>query len=144
MTITGGSALPKEDIDRMMREAEEYAEEDRKRRESAEVRNQAEGLVYSTEKFLTDNGEKVPDDVKSEVTAAVAEVKSALEADDLDAIKTKSEALATISQKMGQALYDANAAAPSAGAEGAADGGSDDDVVDAEIVDEGTTDEGAA
>ncbi|HEX3898983.1 MAG TPA: molecular chaperone DnaK [Mycobacteriales bacterium] len=138
MTITGGSALPKDDIDRMMREAEQYAEEDRKRRESAEVRNQAEGLVYTTEKFLTDNGDKVAEDVKNEVTAAVAEVKSALEADDIDAIKSKSEALATISQKMGQALYDANAAASAGGAQADADGGNDDDnVVDAEIVDEG-------
>jgi molecular chaperone DnaK len=136
MTITGGSALPKDDIDRMMREAEQYAEEDRKRRESAEVRNQADGLVYSTEKFLADNADKVAEDVKNEVTAAVGEVKAALEADDLDAIKTKSEALATISQKMGQSLYDANAAA--AGSPDAADGGADDDnVVDAEIVDEG-------
>jgi molecular chaperone DnaK len=144
MTITGGSALPKEDIDRMMREAEEYAEEDRKRRESAEVRNQADGLVYSTEKFLADNGDKVPADVTAEVTAAVAEVKTALEADDLDAIKSKSEALATISQKMGQALYDANATAPGADASGAADGADDDNVVDAEIVDEGDTDASSA
>jgi molecular chaperone DnaK len=144
MTITGGSALPKDDIDRMMREAEEYAEEDRKRRESAEVRNQADGLVYSTEKFLADNGEKVPDDVKTEVTAAVTEVKTALEADDVDAIKRTSEALATISQKMGQALYDSNASA-AAGEPGSTDGSADDDnVVDAEIVDEGETDEGAA
>jgi molecular chaperone DnaK len=137
MTITGGSALPKDDIDRMMREAEQYAEEDRKRRESAEVRNQADGLVYSTEKFLADNADKVAEDVKAEVTAAVAEVKAALEADDLDAIKTKSEALATISQKMGQSLYDANAASAGAADAGSTDGGADDDnVVDAEIVDE--------
>jgi molecular chaperone DnaK len=107
------------------------------------VRNQAEGLVYTTEKFLTDNADKVAEDVKNEVTAAVAEVKSALEADDIDAIKTKSEALATISQKMGQALYDANAAASAGGAPADAAGGSahadgdDDNVVDAEIVDEG-------
>ncbi|HVX68750.1 MAG TPA: molecular chaperone DnaK, partial [Mycobacteriales bacterium] len=137
MTITGGSALPKDDIDRMMREAEEYAEEDRKRRESAEVRNQADGLVYTTEKFLADNGEKVPDDVKNEVTEAVAEVKKALEADDLDAIKRTSESLATVSQKMGQAMYAENPAAGDGGT-GAADAGPDDDnVVDAEIVDEG-------
>jgi molecular chaperone DnaK len=140
MTITGGSALPKDDIDRMMREAEQYAEEDRKRRESAEVRNQAEGLVYTTEKFLTDNADKVAEEVKNEVTAAVAEVKSALEADDIDAIKTKSEALATISQKMGQALYDANAAS-AGGAPADADGGNDDDnVVDAEIVEDSAED----
>ncbi len=144
MTITGGSALPKEDIDRMMREAEEYAEEDRKRRESAEVRNQADGLVYTTEKFLADNGEKVPDDVKTEVTAALAEVKTALEADDLDAIKRTSESLATVSQKMGQAMYaDANAAAGAAG--GSTDTSADDDnVVDAEIVDESGSDGSAA
>jgi molecular chaperone DnaK len=137
MTITGGSALPKEDIDRMMREAEEYAEEDRKRRESAEVRNQADGLVYTTEKFLADNGEKVSDDVKNEVTEAVAEVKKALEADDLDAIKRTSEALATVSQKMGQAMYAENPAA-AGGATGEPSAAADDDnVVDAEIVDEG-------
>jgi molecular chaperone DnaK len=142
MTITGGSALPKDDIDRMMREAEEYAEEDRKRRESAEVRNQADGLVYTTEKFLADNGDKVPDDVKTEVGDAVAAVKKALEADDVDEIGRTSEALATVSQKMGQAMYAANAEASAAGAgptgESDATGGGDEDVVDAEIVDEST------
>ncbi|HVV77682.1 MAG TPA: molecular chaperone DnaK [Mycobacteriales bacterium] len=141
MTITGGSALPKDDIDRMMREAEQYAEEDRKRRESAEVRNSADGLVYTTEKFLADNGEKVSDDVKTEVTAAVAEVKTALEADDIDAIKRTSEALATVSQKMGQAMYaDANAAAGGSGAGASGASAEDDNVVDAEIVDEGSED----
>ncbi|HVU60359.1 MAG TPA: molecular chaperone DnaK [Mycobacteriales bacterium] len=144
MTITGGSALPKEDIDRMMREAEQYAEEDRKRRESAEVRNQAEGLVYTTEKFLTDNADKVADDVKNEVTAAVAEVKTALEADDIDAIKSKSEALATISQKMGQALYDANAAASAGASSQASPAADDDNVVDAEIVDDSDTEAGSS
>jgi molecular chaperone DnaK len=148
MTITGGSALPKDDIDRMMREAEEYAEEDRKRRESAEVRNQADGLVYTTEKFLADNGEKVADDVKAEVTEAVAAVKAALETDDVDEIGRTAEALATVSQKMGQAMYDANAAAGEPGAAtGTAtgdSGGSDDDVVDAEIVDESTESGGSA
>jgi molecular chaperone DnaK len=148
MTITGGSALPKDDIDRMMREAEEYAEEDRKRRESAEARNQADGLVYSTEKFLADNGDKVPSDVRDEVTAAVAEVKTALETDDVDAITRTAEALATVSQKMGQAIYAANAEAGEAGA-GAAGGSAtsdnDDDVVDAEIVDEApSSDDGSA
>jgi molecular chaperone DnaK len=137
MTITGGSALPKDDIEKMMRDAEQYAEEDRKRRESAEARNQADTLVYTTEKFLADNGDKVPEDVKTEVTAAVADVKKALEADDIDAIKRSSEQLATVSQKMGQAMY-ANAQASGEGAPtgdpGAAS--SDDEVVDAEIVDE--------
>jgi molecular chaperone DnaK len=146
MTITGGSALPKDDIDRMMREAEEYAEEDRKRRESAEARNQADGLVYSTEKFLADNGDKVPADVRDEVTAAVAEVKSALEADDVDAITRTAEALATVSQKMGQAIYAANAEAGEAGPGAPTDdaGSGDDDVVDAEIVDEAPDTDGSA
>ncbi|HTW19297.1 MAG TPA: molecular chaperone DnaK [Mycobacteriales bacterium] len=139
MTITGGSALPKDDIERMMKEAEQYAEEDRKRRESAEARNQADQLVYTTEKFLADNGDKVPSDVRDEVTAAVAEVKQALESDDLDAITRTSAALATVSQKMGQAMYaanpDAGQATPGADATSeSADG--DDNVVDAEIVDE--------
>jgi molecular chaperone DnaK len=142
MTITGGSALPKEDIERMMREAEQFAEEDKKRRDAAETRNQAETLVYSTEKFLADNGDKVPDDVKTDVTSGVAEVKKALEADDLDAIKWATESLATVSQKMGEAMYAAGAAAAGPDAGGAAGGGAtgtasgDDDVVDAEIVDE--------
>jgi molecular chaperone DnaK len=139
MTITGGSALPKDDIQRMMREAEEYAEDDRKRRESAEVRNQADSLVYSTEKFLTDNGDKVPDDVKTEVQSAVDDVKKALEADDVDAIKRTAETLATVSQKMGQAMY-ANTGAEAGGQpgpDGASSAAGDDDVVDAEIVDEG-------
>ncbi|MBV9290929.1 MAG: Hsp70 family protein, partial [Frankiales bacterium] len=137
MTITGGSALPKDDIDRMMREAEQYAEDDRKRRESAETRNQAESLVYSTEKFLTDSGDKVPEDVKNEVTTAVADVKKALEADDVDAIKRSVETLATVSQKMGQAIYADTAAAAGGAPGGESAANSDDDVVDAEIVDEG-------
>jgi molecular chaperone DnaK len=148
MTITGGSALPKDDIDRMMREAEEYADEDRKRRESAEARNQAEGLVYSTEKFLTDNTDQVPADVRDEVTAAIAEVKTALEADDVDAITRTAEALATVSQKMGQAIY-ANSEAAAGAASGATGDStegstSDDDVVDAEIVDETPAGDGDA
>jgi molecular chaperone DnaK len=141
MTITGGSALPKDDIERMMRESEQYAEEDRKRRESAEARNSADSLVYTTEKFLAENGEKVPADVRDEVTAGVADVKKALEADDVDAITRSSEHLATVSQKMGQAMY-AAAGAEGASAGGPADAagetGNDDDVVDAEIVDEPT------
>jgi molecular chaperone DnaK len=149
MTITGGSALPKDDIDRMMREAEEYAEEDKKRRESAEVRNQADGLVYTTEKFLADNGDKVPDEVKTEVTEAVAEVKKALEADDVDEIGRTAEALATVSQKMGQAMYaNAESAEAGAGAPGATgdddDSAGDEDVVDAEIVDDASSSDGSA
>src|ERR1700726_4703303 len=103
--ITGGSALGKDDIDKMVRDAEEYAEEDRRRREEAEVRNQADTLVYSTEKFLGENEEKVPDDIKSEVREALAEVKKALEGNDTDAIKSATEHAAQVSQKMGTAIY---------------------------------------
>jgi molecular chaperone DnaK len=139
MTITGGSALPKDDIERMMREAEQYAEEDKRRKEQVETRNQAEALVYSTEKFLADNTEKVPADVKTEVESAIAELKTALEGEDTEAIKAKSEKLATESQKLGQAIYAEQAAAAGASTPGSGDGAThDDDVVDAEVVDEGT------
>jgi molecular chaperone DnaK len=140
MTVTGGSALPKDDIDKMVRDAEQYAEEDRKRREAVESRNQAEGLVYQTEKFLSENEDKVPDDVKTEVKDGVAELKKALEGDDADAIKAASEKLAQSSQKMGAAMY-ANAQAAGGSADESASSestssSSDEDVVDAEIVDE--------
>jgi len=141
MTVTGGSALPKDDIDKMVRDAEQYAEEDRKRREAVENRNQAESLVYQTEKFLGENEDKVPDDVKTEVRDGVTELKKALEGDDADAIKAASEKLAQSSQKMGAAMY-ANAQAAGGSSEdgatsdSASSSGSDDDVVDAEIVDE--------
>jgi molecular chaperone DnaK len=137
MTITGGSALPREDIERMMRDAEQYAEEDRRRREAAEARNAGDQLVYQTEKFLTDNADKVPGDVKGEVQTAVDELKKALEGDDSTAIRSATDRLATVSQKLGQAMY-----ANSAPTSGAATGGetttppNDDEVVDAEIVDE--------
>lgn len=143
MTVTGGSALPKTDIDQMVRDAEQYAEEDRLRREAVESRNQAEGLVYQTEKFLEENEDKVPDDVKTEVKDGVAELKKALEGDDAEVIKTASEKLAQSSQKMGAAMYANAQAAGDAGAQDgpAADGDAsssndDDGVVDAEIVDE--------
>ncbi|MGZ0150212.1 molecular chaperone DnaK [Kribbella sp. WER1] len=143
MTVTGGSALPKTDIDQMVRDAEQYAEEDRKRREAVENRNQAESLVYQTEKFLQENEDKVPDDVKTEVKDGVAELKKALEGDDADAVKAASEKLAQSSQKMGAAMY-ANAQAAGGQADDSATSsedassstGNDDDVVDAEIVDE--------
>ncbi|HZX02026.1 molecular chaperone DnaK [Kribbella sp.] len=140
MTVTGGSALPKTDIDQMVRDAEQYAEEDRKRREAVENRNQAESLVYQTEKFLQENEDKVPDDVKTEVKDGVAELKKALEGDDADAVKAASEKLAQSSQKMGAAMY-ANAQAAGGQADDSAtsenaSSGNDDDVVDAEIVDE--------
>ncbi|MBW0092111.1 molecular chaperone DnaK [Pseudonocardia sp. KRD-184] len=139
MTITGGSALGKDEIDRMMREAEQHADEDRKRREEAEVRNQAESLVYQTEKFLKENDEKLPADVKDGVQAAVTETQEALKGTDVDAIKAASEKLATESQKLGSALYGQQdaAAGDAPGAEGTqAQADADDDVVDAEIVDE--------
>jgi molecular chaperone DnaK len=140
MTITGGSALPKEDIDRMMRDAEEHAEEDRKRREEAETRNQAESLVYQTEKFIKDNDEKLPSDVKDKVNAALGEAQEALKGTDTAMIRSAMEKLATESQALGQALYKDSAAAagdgvPTGGPSGSATG-AHDDVVDAEIVDE--------
>ncbi len=144
MTITGGSALPKEDIDRMMRDAEEHAEEDRLRREEAETRNQAESLVYQTEKFIKDNDDKLPSDVKDQVNAALGEAQAALKGTDTAAIRAAMEKLATESQAMGQALYKDQAANSAAAGDGASPDGSAttaasggaDDVVDAEIVDD--------
>ncbi|MEV4264982.1 molecular chaperone DnaK [Kribbella sp. NPDC049584] len=139
MTVTGGSALPKTDIDQMVRDAEQYAEEDRRRREAVESRNQAESLVYQTEKFLQENEDKVPDDVKTEVKDGVAELKKALEGEDAEAIKAASEKLAQSSQKMGAAMYANAQAAGGSSEETTSDESStsnDDDVVDAEIVDE--------
>jgi molecular chaperone DnaK len=137
VTITGGSALAKDDIQRMVDEAEKYAEEDARRREEAETRNRADTLVYSTEKFVAENTEKIPEDIKSEVEAAVAELKKALEGTDIDAIKEATEKTAQVSQKMGTAIYaQSQASAQSAGSDQAGGGPSDDDVVEAEIVDE--------
>ncbi|MGW2377491.1 Hsp70 family protein, partial [Kitasatospora sp. NPDC001683] len=135
MTVTGGSSLPKDEIDRMMREAEQHAEEDRRRRESAETRNQGEQLVYSTEKFIADNADKLPADVKSEVESALTELKEKLKGQDTAAIRTASEKLAQVSQKLGQAIYaQAAPGAPSGGAGGPQ--ADEEEVVDAEIVDE--------
>ena len=156
MTITGGSALSKEEIDRMVKDAEAHAEEDRQRREQAEVKNQAEQLVFSTETFLKESGEKVPADVKKPVEEALADLKGAVAEGSeasVEDIKAKIETLNTTSQAMGQAVYAAESASAassgSAGAEDAsagasADGsggsrgsaGSDDDVVDAEVIDD--------
>ncbi|WP_020663874.1 molecular chaperone DnaK [Amycolatopsis benzoatilytica] len=143
MTITGGSALPKDDIDRMVKDAEAHAEEDKKRREEAETRNQAETLVYQTEKFVKDNEDKLPEDLKGKVKSAIDEANESLKGTDSAKIRESIEKLNAASQELGSALY-ANAGA--AGAEGApgADGaaGADgakakaDDVVDAEIVEE--------
>ncbi|MFE0382677.1 molecular chaperone DnaK [Streptomyces bungoensis] len=141
MTVTGGSALPKDDIDRMMREAEQYAEEDRKRREAAEARNQAEQLVYQTEKFLRDNQDRVPAETRTEVEAATAELKALLEQNaDTAALRGGVEKLATVSQKMGQAMYaqaqPSAAGGPAGEQTGPQTGPDEEGVVDAEIVDE--------
>ncbi|HET7735710.1 MAG TPA: molecular chaperone DnaK [Nocardioidaceae bacterium] len=146
MTITGGSALSKEDIDKMVKDAEQYAEEDRKRREAVETRNQADGLVYQTEKFLSENADKIPADVKAEVEADVASLKEALEAHDgagdADAIAAGVAKLGESSQKMGAAMYAAGQAeAAASGAGEAGTGDADEDVVEAEIVDEDGTED---
>ncbi|QFG67520.1 molecular chaperone DnaK [Ornithinimicrobium pratense] len=157
MTISGGSALPKDEIERMIKDAEAHAEEDKARKEETELRNTAEQLVYSTEKFLADSGDQVPADTRGPVDTALTDLKDALKADSgasLDDIKTKMETLSTESQKMGSAMYAAQqqdgAAGGGAGfqdATGAADvdpnaaggSGDDGDVVDAEVVDDEDT-----
>ncbi len=159
MTITGGSALPKDDIERMMRDAQDHADDDRKRREDAETRNLAEQLQWQTEKFLAESGDKVPADAKDELNEALGELRSALGGTDIDKIRSAHEKLAQVSQKAGSLLYaqaggaaggpgaggpgaggpgagGAGGSGSSGGAGGSAGGGSGDDVVDAEIVDE--------
>ncbi|WP_106396453.1 molecular chaperone DnaK [Actinocorallia populi] len=139
MVISGGSALPKDDIERMMREAEQYAEEDRRIKEQAEIRNQAETATYTTEKFLKENGEKLPEDLKKEVEEAIAQVRKDLEGTDTEAIKTSNEKLAQVSQKLGAALYaqqQAEGGATTPGAEQQQEAPQDDEVVDAEIIDD--------
>ncbi|WBP84542.1 molecular chaperone DnaK [Kitasatospora cathayae] len=144
MTVTGGSSLPKDDIDRMIREAEQHAEEDRRRKEAAETRNQGEQLLYSTEKFLTENQDKVPADVKNEVETALAELKDKLKGEDTAAIRAASDKVAQVSQKLGQAIYAQTApGAPGGGATGT-QGEEGEEVVDAEIVDEDERKGGAA
>jgi molecular chaperone DnaK len=146
MTISGGSALGKDEIDRMVKEAEQYAAEDAARREAVESRNQADQLVYTTEKFIADEGDKVGDELKAEVQADVDALKATLEnaeatADELNAGIAKLDASR---QKMGAAMYEAAAAdASAAGGSTGATGEADDDVVDAEIVDEGPADDSA-
>jgi len=145
MTVTGGSALGKDEIERMMRDAEAHADEDRRRREEVEVRNQGESLLYQTEKVLKENDEKIPGDVKSEVESALGELRTSLEGTDIEAVKSATEKLATTSQKVGAAIYaNAQQAGPGAGATPGATpgatassgGAQDEDVVEAEIVDE--------
>src|SRR3712207_1781009 len=149
MTITGGSALPKEDIERMMRDAEAHAEEDKRRRDEAETRNLAESLQYQTEKFLAENGDKIPAEKKDELGEALTDLRSALGGSDIEAIKTAQEKVARVSQEVGGALYaqqdeaaGAGAGAADAGGTGGTPGGatgataSDDDGVDAQIIEE--------
>ncbi|TDD43487.1 molecular chaperone DnaK [Saccharopolyspora elongata] len=130
--ISGGSALPKDDIDRMVKDAEAHAEEDRKRRDEAETRNQAETLVYQTEKVLTDNADKIPADTRTQVQDAIKEVNEALKGDDVDKIRTAVDHLAATSQAIGQAIYGHQQAAAGDGEAKQAE----EDVVDAEIIDE--------
>ena len=137
MTITGGSSLSKEDIERMVREGEEHAAEDKARREAAETRNTAEQLAYSTEKLIKDNEDKLPADVKTDVQADVDALKSALAGDDEAAVKSAFDTLTASQQKLGEAIYASGQAAPAEGetAEPATES-SDEDIVDAEVVDD--------
>ena len=141
MTISGGSALSKDDIDRMMRDAEAHADEDKQRREEADVLNTAESLVYQTEKFLADNADKLPADARSNVDGPLDELKKAIAANDFPAMREATDKVAQASQALGAAMYEA------AAAEGAAEGStdasaeSDEDVVDAEIVEEDETED---
>ena len=142
MTITGQSTLDKDVINQMIKDAEAHAEEDRQRRDEAEVRNNADSLVYQTEKVLREQGDKVPEDEKAAVESPLADLKSALGGNDADAIKKATESLMTASQAFSQKLYeaaarDANAEGSSASGQDAGAGSvNDDDIVDAEIVDE--------
>jgi molecular chaperone DnaK len=137
MTITGGTALARDDIDRMVRDAEAYAEEDRKRRENVETRNQADQLVHQTEKLMKEQGEKMTADEKAKVEAALGDLRSVMEnkgADTAD-LRSKMEALITASQALATRLYQEAGQQQAPGGSGASS--SDDDVVEAEIVDEG-------
>ncbi|HEY7072445.1 MAG TPA: Hsp70 family protein, partial [Acidimicrobiales bacterium] len=144
MTITGQSALARDDIDKMVRDAEQHAEEDRRRREEAEVRNQADTLVYQTEKLLKEQGDKISGDEKSAVEDKLGDLRTALGGSDIEAIRNATDALMSASQSFTQKLYDAAAAESTAAGGGPGDapgaaGASqpqDDDVVDAEIVDD--------
>jgi len=137
ITITGGSSLSKDDIERMVREGEEHAAEDKARREAAEVRNSAEQLAYSTEKLLQDNAEKLPDDVKAEIQADVDALKTALAGDDEAAVKTAADQLTKSQSRIGEALYSqSETASAGTGDEAPEATASDEDIVDAEVVDD--------
>ncbi len=138
MTITGQSSLPKDDIERMVKDAEAHAAEDKKRREEAEVRNNADSLIYQTEKLISEQGDKVSESDKKDITDALEEAKAAVASDDIEKIKDTHEKLMRVSQEFGSKLYQAAAASESA-AEPTADSqqASDEDIVDAEVVEEG-------
>jgi molecular chaperone DnaK len=145
MTITGQSSLAKDDIAKMVKDAEEHAEEDKARREEAEIRNNADSLVYQTEKVLREQGEKVTEEERTAVEGPMAELKTLLQGSDNAAIKVATEKLMTASQAFSQKLYesaarDTNAAGTSASGQGAS-GANDNDIVDAEIVDAEIVDE---
>ncbi|HVL50332.1 MAG TPA: molecular chaperone DnaK [Actinomycetota bacterium] len=138
MTITGGSALPKDEVERMMREAEQFAAEDAKRREMAEARNMADNLLYQTEKTASEHGDKLAADDKQALDDAIAELKEALKGEDVDRIKSASESLTRASHKLAEQIYATNAqSSGGAASDDGAAASSDDDVVDAEIVEEG-------
>ncbi|TPW97677.1 Hsp70 family protein, partial [Schumannella luteola] len=136
MTITGGSSLPKDDIERMVREAEEHAAEDKARREAAEVRNNAEQLVYSLEKLISENEDKIAEPVKDEVKADIESLKTALQGEDEGAIKSAFEKLGESQTKLGEAIYQASSEAAEGPSPTSGTSASDEDVVDAEIVDD--------
>lgn len=140
MTITGGSALPKDEIEKMMKEAEQFANEDQARRELAEARNLGDNLVYQTEKSLKEHGDKLSDDDKSSIESALEDLKKALAGEDVEEIKSATDKLTEASHKLAEQIYAANQqeSAAAAGAEESGESGesSDDDVVDAEIVDD--------
>ncbi|GAA3564052.1 molecular chaperone DnaK [Microlunatus spumicola] len=156
MQITGGSALGKDDISRMVQEAEAHAEEDRKRREAIELRNEADNLVFRTEKLISENADKIDDATKAPVEEAIAEVKTALEGTDDDAVKSAVEKLNTTAAQLGQSMYAAAQASQQGSTDGATDGQSadgsssngasadDDDVVDAEVIDDDNSNAGSA
>ncbi|WP_404850607.1 molecular chaperone DnaK [Dietzia kunjamensis] len=137
--IQDGSGLSKEEIDQMIKDAEEHAAEDHKRREEADARNQAESTIYQTEKFVSENEDKIPADKKESLQAAIAEAKTALEGSDVDAIKSAVEKVNTEAQAVGQAIYEASAAEGAEAGDASGAGAADDDVVDAEVVDEDET-----
>ncbi|AGT06511.1 chaperone DnaK, heat shock protein [Corynebacterium glutamicum MB001] len=142
ITIQDGSGLSQDEIDRMIKDAEAHADEDKKRREEQEVRNNAESLVYQTRKFVEENSEKVSEDLKAKVEEAAKGVEEALKGEDLEAIKAAVEKLNTESQEMGKAIYEADAAAGATQADAGAEGAADDNVVDAEVVEDDAADNG--